>query len=85
MNVIDLDLPDFSSHPPPPKLNFEQYERWICEEIVPALAREGKLTREYLVADFMRNEGSQTEEWPDFGASQSVPAVSAGSEDNEAG
>ncbi len=67
MNAIDLDLPDFSNHPPPPKLSFEQYERWICEEIVPALAREGKLTREHLIADFMRSEGSQTEDWPDFG------------------
>ena len=38
------------------------------------------MTREHLIADFMRNEGSQTEEWPDFGASQSVPAVSDGSD-----
>lgn len=68
MNVIDLDLPDFSDHPPPPKLNFEQYQRWICEAIVPMLAREGKMTDEELIADFMRNEGRQTEEWPDFGA-----------------
>lgn len=68
MNVIDLEFPDFSNHPPPPKLNFEQYQRWICEEIVPALAREGKLTHEHLIADFMRSEGRQTEEWPDFGA-----------------
>ena len=32
------------------------------------LAREGKLTREALLADFMKNEGRQTEEWPDFGS-----------------
>lgn len=68
MSVLDLDLPDFSGHPPAPKLTFEQYQRWICEEIGPMLAREGKLTREELIADFMRNEGRQTEEWPDFGA-----------------
>lgn len=67
MNVIDLDLPDLSGHPPPPKLTFEQYQRWICEEIVPSLAREGRMTREQLIADFMKNEGRQTEEWPDFG------------------
>lgn len=68
MNVLDLEFPDFSGHPPPPKLTFAQYQRWVCEEIVPALAREGKMTREQLVADFMKNEGRQTEEWPDFGA-----------------
>ncbi len=68
MNALDLEFPDFSGHPPPPKLSFEQYQRWICEEIVPALARQGKMTREEIVADFRRNEGSQTEEWPDFGS-----------------
>lgn len=68
MNVIDLDLPDLSGHPPPPRLTFEQYQRWICEEIVPSLARDGKMTREQIIADFMKNEGSQKGEWPDFGA-----------------
>jgi hypothetical protein len=68
MNVIDLDLPDLSGHPPPPKLTFEQYQHWICVEIVPSLARDGKMSREQLIADFKKNEGSQTEEWPDFGA-----------------
>lgn len=68
MNALDLDFPDFSTHPPPPKLTLEQYERWICGEIAPLLARQGKMTDEELLADFMKNEGSQTEEWPDFGA-----------------
>lgn len=68
MNILDLDLPDLSGHPPPPKLSFDQYQRWICGEILPMLAREGKLTDEELIADFMNNEGRQTEEWPDFGA-----------------
>lgn len=68
MNVIDLDLPDFSDHPPPPKLSFDEYQRWICEGIAPMLARAGKLTNDELIADFMKNEGRQTEEWPDFGA-----------------
>jgi hypothetical protein len=67
VNALDFDFPDFSNHPPPPKLTFEQYEKWICEEIVPELARRGEMTREKLIADFMKNEGRQTEEWPDFG------------------
>lgn len=68
MNIIDLDLPDLSGHPPAPKLTFEGYQQWICEQIVPMLAREGKMSDEEMLADFMKNEGSQTEEWPDFGA-----------------
>lgn len=67
MNDSEPEFPDFSNHPPPPKLTFEQHEKWICEEIVPELARRGEMTREKLVADFMKNEGRQTEEWPDFG------------------
>ena len=67
MNVLELEFPDFSGHPQPPKLSFEQYQRWVCEEIVPALARQGKMTHDEIIADFMRNEGRQTEEWPDFG------------------
>lgn len=58
----------FSGHVPPPKLTFEQYQRWVCEEIVPSLARDGKMSREQLIADFMINDGRQSEEWPDFGA-----------------
>ena len=33
-----------------------------------ALNAAGKMTREQIIADFMKNEGRQTEEWPDFGA-----------------
>jgi hypothetical protein len=62
MNVLDLEFPDFSNQPPPPKLSIEQCERWICGEIAPLLAREGKLTREALLADFMNSEGRQKEE-----------------------
>lgn len=68
MNIPDLELPDFSGHPPAPKLTFEQYQHWVCEEIVPALARQGEMTTEKLIRDFLRNEGRQTEEWPDFGS-----------------
>ncbi len=75
MNILDLEFPDFSNHPPPPKLTFEQYQRWVCEEIVPALAREGKMTREQIIADFMQNEGRQTEEWPDFGEASNLPST----------
>ena len=68
MNALDLEFPDFSGHPPAPKLTFEQYQHWVCGEIVPELARRGKMTHEEMIADFKRNEGSQTEPWPDFGA-----------------
>jgi hypothetical protein len=26
------------------------------------------MTKEEIIADFMRNEGRQTDEWPDFGS-----------------
>jgi hypothetical protein len=67
MSVLDLKLPDFSGHPPPPKLSFEEYEAWIINECIPAAAARGEMTPEKLVADFMNNEGRVTE-WPDFGA-----------------
>ncbi|WP_367873178.1 hypothetical protein [Luteolibacter sp. Populi] len=72
MSVLDIELPDFSEHPPSPSLSFEAYQRWVCEEIVPELARRGEMTREKLVEDFMRNEGRQTEPWPDFGAASKI-------------
>jgi hypothetical protein len=68
MKPLALEFPDFSGHPPPPKLSFEQYQRWVCEEIVPDLARCGKMTPAAILTDFMRNEGRQTEPWPDFGS-----------------
>ena len=67
MNVPELELPDFSGHPPAPKMTFAQFQHWVCEEIVPELARCGEMTREKLIADFLRNEGRQIEPWPDFG------------------
>jgi len=65
--MIDLDLnfPDLSGHPPPPRMSFEEYERWIFDEIVPMLVEQGEMTHEKLIADFQRNEGSVTA-WPDF-------------------
>lgn len=68
MNALDLDLPDFSGHPQSPRMSFAVYQHWVFDEIVPELARRGEMTREKLLEDFMRNEGRQTEEWPDFGA-----------------
>ncbi|WP_193213212.1 hypothetical protein [Luteolibacter marinus] len=61
MNTLDLKLPDFSGHPRPPRMTFEEYQRWICEEIVPELARRGEMTTEKLREDFMQNEGRMTE------------------------
>jgi hypothetical protein len=69
MNVIDLDLPDFSDHPPPPRLTLAQYEKWVLE--VYAKSKYPNMSHEEMLAEWMRNEGSQTEEWPDFG----VPAI----------
>ncbi len=68
MNRLDLVFPDFSVHPPPPKLTFEQYQHWVCEEIVPELARNGQMTPAAVLTDFMRNEGRQKDPWPDFGS-----------------
>jgi hypothetical protein len=61
MSIDDLKFPDFSGHPPPPQLSYEEYYHWVFEEIVPELARRGEMTEEKLIADFMRNEGRMTE------------------------
>ncbi|MEI7954917.1 MAG: hypothetical protein WCJ66_07095 [Verrucomicrobiota bacterium] len=80
MNALDLKFPDFSKHPPPPKLSFEQYQRWVFEEIVPELARCGQMTPSAVLADFMRNEGRQTEPWPDFGSLSDAANAPIGSQ-----
>ena len=67
MSLADLKFPDFTGHPPPPQLTYEQYRRWVCEDIIPELTRRGEMTEEKLIADFMNNEGRVTS-WPDFGA-----------------
>jgi hypothetical protein len=66
MNIIDLNLPDLSNHPPPPQVGLDVYEKWVLELL--ACGMRPVMTDEQLIADFMKNEGSQTEEWPDFGA-----------------
>lgn len=66
MKVIDLNLPDFSDHPPPPQLTLDVYEKWVLE--MYAKSKYPTMSREEMLEEWMRNEGSQTEEWPDFGA-----------------
>jgi hypothetical protein len=61
LDIMEMKLPDLSGHPPPPHLSFEEYQRWVFEEIVPELARRGEMTKEKLIADFMRNEGRMKE------------------------
>lgn len=47
-------------------MSFEEYQRWIFEDILPMLVRNGEMTKEKLIEDFNNNEGRVTE-WPDFG------------------
>lgn len=65
MSEPNMNLPDLTGHPPPPRLSFEEYERWICGEIIPMLAARGEMTDEKLIEDFMNNEG-RVREWPDL-------------------
>lgn len=65
MKPIDLNLPDLSNHPPPPQVSLAEFEKCVFEWL--ACGMRPDMTDEELVADFMKNEGSQTEEWPDFG------------------
>lgn len=65
MNVINLNLPDFSDHPPPPQVNLAAYEKWMFELL--ACGMRPVMTDEQMIADFKKNEGSQIEEWPNFG------------------
>jgi hypothetical protein len=61
MNILEIDLPDLSGHAPAPQLNFEQFQRWVCEEIGPALAESGEMTPERIRQDFLQNEGRMGE------------------------
>jgi prophage antirepressor-like protein len=55
VNADDLVFPDFSDHPPAPKFSFEQYAHWVFNEIIPELHRRGEMTKEKLLANFMKN------------------------------
>ena len=63
---MPLSFPDFTGHPPPPQVTLDVYEKWVFELL--ACGMRPVMTDEELIADFMRNEGRQTDEWPDFGA-----------------
>lgn len=65
MNILNLNLPDLSDHPPPPQASLGEYEKWVFELL--ACGMRPILTREDMLEEWMRNEGSQTEEWPNFG------------------
>lgn len=66
MNIIDLDLPDLSGHPPPPQVSLDVYEKWVLEMLACGMRKP--MSEDEMLAEWLRNEGSQTEEWPDFGA-----------------
>ncbi len=66
MSILDLELPDWSDHPPPPHVTLDVYEKWVFELLKCGM--RPPMTDAEILADFMRNEGRQVEEWPDFGA-----------------
>ena len=49
------------------KLPLEIYSWLVCNVWIPEAAARGEMTEEKLIEDFLRNEGRQTEKWPDFG------------------
>ena len=57
MNVLDLNLPDLSDHPPAPRVDSGTYQKWGCEFIGPMLAEQGEMTPEKIRETFLRNEG----------------------------
>ncbi len=65
MKELELEFGDLSGHPPPPQVDLATYERWMFE-FAAARNRDG-VTELEIFAHFMRNEGRQTEPWPDFG------------------
>lgn len=66
MKIIDLQFPDLSDHPPPPQVDLGTFEAWVRGDA--ATRARAAMTDEEVIADFMRNEGRQTEPWPDFGS-----------------
>ncbi len=61
-------LPDYQI-PEDGKLPLEIYSWLVCNVWAPTRAN---WTDEEIIADFMNNEGRQTEEWPDFGAATGI-------------
>ena len=66
MKIIELNLPDLSGHPAPPQVDLGVYEAWVRGEA--ATRTRAAMSDEEILADFLRNEGRQTEPWPDFGS-----------------
>lgn len=66
MKIIELNLPDLSGHPAPPQVDLGVYEAWVRGDA--ATRTRAAMTDEEILADFLRNEGRQTEPWPDFGS-----------------
>ena len=66
MKIIELNLPGLSGHPAPPQVDLGVYEAWVRGEA--ATRTRAAMTDEEILADFLRNEGRQTEPWPDFGS-----------------
>ena len=73
MKPLDLNLPDLSGHPPPPQVPLVDFERCVLEWLACGMRPE--MTEDECVADFKKNEGSQTEEWPDFGGKEKAPSL----------
>jgi hypothetical protein len=71
MKIIELNLPDFSDHPPPPQVDLGVYESWVRGDA--ATRTRAAMSDEEILADFMKNEGRQTEPWPNFG--ELIPPV----------
>lgn len=65
MNSGDLAFPDFSGHPPSPRLENGEFADWIINDWIPLCSERGEMTKEKLLADFMKNEGRMTS-MPDF-------------------
>jgi hypothetical protein len=66
MKIIELNLPCLSGHPAPPQMDLGVYEAWFRGDA--ATRTRAAMTDEEILADFLRNEGRQTEPWPDFGS-----------------
>ena len=66
MKIIELNLPDLSDHPAPPQVDLGTYEAWVRGDA--ATRTRAGISDPQILAECMRTEGSQTEEWPDFGA-----------------
>lgn len=71
MKIIELNLPDLSNHPDPPQVDLGTYEAWVRGDA--ATRTRAAMSDEEIIADFLKNEGSQTAEWPNFGATLVAP------------